>query len=304
MKKIYLSILALCSLQAYSQPFYSESFEGTSGYSFPNGNGVGTSPQDFFDRTDSAGAPPQEAFIYNGYDGSFFIAAEDIDGVLNSTIGVVYLDNIDISGRANLRLTAAFASGTDIDIDGDADSISVQVKIDSGNWVTIGKFEADSATFTSSSGPFNGQFAEDTNGDGFGNGIRLDGSFTDFSWTIPGVGDSLDVRILVDLNSGDEEAAFDNIRISGSLSTTIEEKSQQVEAIKLYPNPAQDYVFISSPTNELVQIDIIDLKGRQIQSTNANGFNMKINTNNLEKGIYILRAHTANRIETLKLQLQ
>lgn len=220
MKKIYTLVLSIISLGAVAQTtFYTQSFETSTGFSFPNGNGVGTSTQDFFDKTDSAGAPPQETFNYNGFDGSFFIAGEDIDGAIASSLGQVYLDNINISGKTNLQFTAAFASGTDIDIDGDADSITVEVKIDNGVWEIIGRFRADSATFTSSSGPFNGQFAEDTNGDGFGDGTRLTGTFTDFTWPIVGSGDSLDVRISMDLQSGDEEAAFDHVRISGVNAT-------------------------------------------------------------------------------------
>ncbi|MFT5666482.1 MAG: hypothetical protein ACI9DK_000667, partial [Vicingaceae bacterium] len=220
MKKFYTFALLFMTLGAIGQTtFYTESFESSSGFSYPNGNGVGTSTQDFFDRTDSAGAPPQEVFNYTGFNGSFFIAGEDIDGALTSSLGQVYLDNIDISGKSNLQFTAAFASGTNIDIDGAADSISVEVRIDNGNWVVVGRFRADSSTFTSSSGPFNGQFAEDTNGDGYGDGTRLTGNFTDFSWPIMGSGDSLDVRISMDLQSGDEEAAFDHVRVSGSNAT-------------------------------------------------------------------------------------
>ena len=195
--------------------FYTESFEGTTGYTFPNGSGVGTSTEDFFDRTDSANAPGQEIFTYNSFDGAYFIAGEDIDGVLSTSTGQVYLDNINISGQSSLSLTAAFASGTDIDIDEAFDRIWVEVKIDGGSWVTIGSFEGDSSTYSSSSGPFNGQFAEDTNGDGNGDGTQLTGTFTDFTWAIAGTGDSLDVRISMDLQSGDEEGAFDNVRISG-----------------------------------------------------------------------------------------
>jgi len=215
MKNLCTILLAFLSFTASSQIFYSQSFETTNGYSFPNGNGVGTNTQDFFDRTDLAGAPAQETFTYNGFDGTFFIAAEDIDGVpLSSSIGQVYLDNIDISSQTNIFVTASFASGTDIDIDEVGDSISVQARIDNGNWVVIGKFEVDSSTYTSTGGPFNGQFAEDTDGDGYGDGVRLNGNFTDFTWPVAGSGDSLDIRIFVDLDAGDEEAAFDNIRVS------------------------------------------------------------------------------------------
>lgn len=215
MKHLLFFLMACISGLSYGQStFYSQSFESTSGYSFPNGNGVGASAEDFFNRTDSASAPLQEVFTYNGYDGNFFIAAEDIDGVLSSSIGQVYIDNININGRSNLSITVALASGTNIDIDEAADSIAVEVKIDNGPWMVVGRFRADSSTFTSTSGPFNGQFAEDTNNDGYGDGALLNGNFQDFTWNIIGSGDSLDVRITVNLNSGDEEAAFDNIRIS------------------------------------------------------------------------------------------
>lgn len=227
MKKIYLLFMGFIAFGASAQSvFYSESFETTTGYSFPNGNGVGISTQDFFDRTDSTNAPAQEVFNYTGFDGNFFIAGEDIDGVLTTSVGVVYIDNIDISGQSNLQFTAAFASGTNIDIDEVGDSIAVEVKIDSGSWVVIGRFRADSAT-TGATG-FNGQFAEDTNNDGYGDGVLLDGNFTDFSWPIVGTGDSLDIRISMRLDAGDEEAAFDNVRISGTPSSTSTNYTLQI----------------------------------------------------------------------------
>ena len=86
MKKIYTFALLFMTLGAIGQTtFYTESFEANSGFSYPNGNGVGTSTQDFFDRTDSSGAPPQEVFNYTGFNGSFFIAGEDINGALTSS---------------------------------------------------------------------------------------------------------------------------------------------------------------------------------------------------------------------------
>ena len=43
MKKIYTLALVFMSLGAIAQAtFYTESFETTSGFSYPNGNGVGT----------------------------------------------------------------------------------------------------------------------------------------------------------------------------------------------------------------------------------------------------------------------
>ena len=295
MKNLY-AILFLCfSLGATCQtPFYTESFESTTGYSFPNGSGVGSSNQDFFGRTDSVSAPPQETFNYSGFDGTFFIAGEDINGAITSSVGEVYMDNIDISGKLNLQFTAAFASGTDIDIDGVADSISVAVKIDNGAWIVIGRFRADSSTFTSSSGPFNGQFAEDTNGDGYGDGVQLTGNFTDFTWPIIGSGDSLDIRISMDLQSGDEEAAFDNVRISGLTSTGISEVAFDENAINLFPNPSAGVIKI----NNLVQgsiVQLISFEGKLLREINSTKSQAQLNLSDFENGVYFLKAGGTTR---------
>lgn len=213
MKNFYAFFIAVlvCSLGFGQTTFFTESFESATGYSFPNGSGG--SGQDFFNRTDLAGAPAQEVFTYTGFDGSFFIAGEDIDAAITSSLGIVLIENIDITNQNSLQFTAAFASGTDIDIDDANDAMWVEVNIDGGGWIEIGRFEADPST-TSGTG-FNGQFAEDTDGDFDGDGTLLNGTFTDFTWAIAGTGSSMDVRISMDLGSGDEEAAFDNVRIAG-----------------------------------------------------------------------------------------
>jgi len=208
---LVLPLLFLWGWVGAQTQFFQESFETTSGYTFPQGNGG--SGQDFFDRTDAAGAPSTEVFTYSGFDGTYFIAGEDIDGTLSGSVGEVLISGINISGQSSLEVTAAFASGTDVDIDESNDAMWVEVRIDGGSWVEIGRFEADPTT-TSGTG-FNGQFAEDTDFDGDGDGTRLDGTFTDFTWAVTGTGSTMDIRISMDLGSGDEEGAFDNLRISG-----------------------------------------------------------------------------------------
>ena len=295
MKNLY-TILFLCfSLGAMCQTtFYTESFESTMGYSFPNGSGVGSSNEDFFGRTDSVSAPPQETFTYSGFDGTFFIAGEDINGAITGSVGEVYIDNIDISGKLNLQFTAAFASGTDIDIDGVADSVSVAVKIDNGAWAVIGRFRADSSTFTSSSGPFNGQFAEDTNGDGYGDGVHLTGNFTDFTWPIIGSGDSLDIRISMDLQSGDEEAAVDNVRISGLTSTGISEAALDKNAINLFPNPAAGVINLENLVQGSI-IQLISLEGKLLKEIKSAKSQVQLNLSDFENGVYFIKAGGTTR---------
>jgi len=304
MKKFYSLLLGFITISAIGQTtFYTESFESLTGYTFPDSSGVGSSTQDFFGRTDSANAPAEEVFQYTGFDGTYFIAGEDINGALKGSIGSIYIDNIDISTHSNLEFTAAFASGTDIDIDETTDSMWVEVKIDSGNWVTIGKFRADSAT-TSATG-FNGQFAEDTNGDGFGDGTRLTGTFTDFTWSITGTGDSLDIRISMDLQSGDEEAAFDHVRIAGTpLTTSINEVIQSASNLLIYPNPTKNQIFVTDKKGIIQAIEMYDISGKLIKSIHTAQQLLVIDVNDLQPNVYLLRIHTANGVTTSKVVVQ
>ena len=304
MKKFYSLILALITISAMGQTtFYTESFESLTGYSFPDSSGVGSSTQDFFGRTDSANAPAEEVFQYTGFDGTYFIAGEDINGVLSGSKGSVFIDNVDISAHSNLEFTAAFASGTDIDIDESTDSMWVEVKIDNGNWVTIGRFRADSAT-TSSTG-FNGQFAEDTNGDGYGDGTRLTGTFTDFTWSIVGSGDSLDIRISMELQSGDEEAAFDYVRIAGTpLTTSINEIVTSESNITVYPNPSSGQLFIKSEKEKIQTIELYDLSGKIVRSLQTPKQLEVIEVNDLPPNLYLLRILTTEGVKTSKVLVQ
>ena len=181
-----------------------ESFESTSGYTYPNNNGG--SGNDFFDRTDIIDYPPTTDHIYSGFDQSYFIAGEDIDGVSSTTsgeVGQVKISNIDITGYQNLKVKGLLAAGANSDYD-NTDGIEVEVKVDKGSWTKIADFKGN-----------NGKLQEDTNLDGTANGTILDGSFEDFVWDVSQTGAQMSVRITMVFNANGEEAAFDNIRVSG-----------------------------------------------------------------------------------------
>ena len=260
-KYLYLFTLLLAYSVHSQSIFYTQSFETeSSGYSFTNN--YGKDDEDFFERTDIAGAPAQAVFTYSGYDGNFFIAGEDIDSIEDgngSKLGEVLIPGIDISGQSALTLTAAFASGTDQDIDEVNDHIWIEVNIDNTGWTEIGRFEADPNT-TAADGT-GGQFAEDTTGNGHGDGTALTGTFTDFTWPIVGTGSSMDVKITMKLNSGDEEAAFDNVRISSAFPTAgsviiteVLDSSEgaSYEYLELFNNSSE---IVSLSTSKLIRLD-------------------------------------------------
>jgi len=84
--------------------------------------------------------------------------------------------------------------------------------------------------------------------------------------------------------------------------TGIEEKSDLPESFELYPNPSKGYVYLSfdnSLTKKFV-VNIYSLTGQKVYSERINKSTTKINTNDFEKGIYLV-VLTGETVLTKKL---
>ena len=85
----------------------------------------------------------------------------------------------------------------------------------------------------------------------------------------------------------DLEVAFNNISALYTISPNIE------GALKLYPNPVTDRLYISLPTDDVVTLNVFDVLGKIVNTFQvSNEFN-SINTENLANGIYIVRIQTS-----------
>jgi len=73
----------------------------------------------------------------------------------------------------------------------------------------------------------------------------------------------------------------------------IEDDFQQ--EIKLYPNPAKDFVNLNLPANETYQVKLLNLNGQMIQSMEAYG-NTRLNVRNLKVGMYFITIQTDQSI--------
>lgn len=206
-----LSLFLLFSgLTAHAQTtLLFEDFEdATVGYAtsvpeFTDGGG------DFFIRTD--GSDIGYYMEYSDVQGSNYFAACDLDGEGATLPLTMTWSGIDIAGVENIGFSALFAEdvgyGGDDDWD-DADYVHVEYQIDGGGWNNLLWFENDG---TGS----NKKAYEDTDFDGTGDGAALTDAFAAFTKSIEGTGATLDLRITLNLNAGDEDIAFDNITISG-----------------------------------------------------------------------------------------
>ena len=82
-------------------------------------------------------------------------------------------------------------------------------------------------------------------------------------------------------------------------------KGGSVESNKIivYPNPANENIFIVSP-NEIFEVSILNSIGQSIYESNINDINIQINTSNFDSGIYIIRIETINGMETHKVTIK
>jgi hypothetical protein len=96
------------------------------------------------------------------------------------------------------------------------------------------------------------------------------------------------------------------VRLQPSGFVGVEDRAGRGK-LKLWPNPALDYVQVSLPdVNELItHVDIYDLQGRVVSQVSLQDFSGgKINIQQLMPGIYLLSATSAKGVYTQKLVVQ
>src|SRR5690606_12078067 len=156
---------------------------------------------------------------YTGQSGTTFWAGENHGGLFgagNEEQNIVF-SNINISGKTGLTFKGLFAANNQ----GAAfenmalgashsDYMIVEYNIDGGAYQPLFSFFANNNT---ASGVNNKSLAEDTNGDGIGNGTILTANFTTFTKSIAGTGTTLTLRVRCSSNGNNEEMAFDNFQL-------------------------------------------------------------------------------------------
>ncbi|MEY3397556.1 MAG: hypothetical protein RL220_150, partial [Bacteroidota bacterium] len=191
---------------------WSESFEVDGlGTNYTVSNTFLNTANDFFTRTNGSNISNTSG-AYNGQDGSFFWAGEDVDDVTAPNLGdalaykVITFSPINISGATNLEFRGLFATGNTGGGWDFADTLYVQYNVDGAGWVKVMQFA--SLTTGTNTGLYH-----DTNLDGLGEGVQLNPTFQLFTANIPATGSSLQIRLRCSSNSGAEEFAFDLLSV-------------------------------------------------------------------------------------------
>lgn len=200
---IFFSVYLKSQTTIYTLDFETPGAYTTSITEFSDGS------YDFFTRTD--GSNIGSAYVVGGIQGSYYFAAQDIDGDGASLPVYLYIDDVDISTYTNLQLKVYLAEDDDgSNQDWDAsDYVHFDYDINnSGSFSNLLWIENDGSSTNSE--PF-----IDTDYDGIGDGTAITSTFTQFANDISGTGSLIDIRISFNLNSGDEDIAIDNIEIVG-----------------------------------------------------------------------------------------
>jgi len=77
-------------------------------------------------------------------------------------------------------------------------------------------------------------------------------------------------------------------------------KDYQIQAVSVYPNPAQDRVFFQS-AEAIQKITLYDFSGSKIKEFSPNSSKAEINVSGLSSGIYLAEIQTAKGSRTEKV---
>jgi hypothetical protein len=148
---------------------------------------------------------------YTGGEATYWWGGQDQDDDGGSDERTILFTNINISGYTSLKLRTLFASDSDATTGFDSvDYIHVQYRINGGNWQDLLWFENLGETY-------NDPLAVDGDFDGVGDpaGRQLTAAFQEFTNSISGSGSVLDIQVEAHADTGGDEWAMDNLRVTG-----------------------------------------------------------------------------------------
>lgn len=79
----------------------------------------------------------------------------------------------------------------------------------------------------------------------------------------------------------------------------IEPVGTEKTSIQLFPNPAQEYVNITS-SEKMMSVQVFNSMGQQVITNTAGGNALQLNTQNLESGLYVVQVRTESGFATRK----
>ena len=97
--------------------------------------------------------------------------------------------------------------------------------------------------------------------------------------------------------------SFDELRVATTTPDLFLSVAQnEIAGLSVYPNPANNVLFIETELNEVKNIAIYDLLGKQVLNTTT--ASTEVNVSNLNSGLYIVKITEAGKTATKKLVIE
>lgn len=78
-----------------------------------------------------------------------------------------------------------------------------------------------------------------------------------------------------------------------------------LDKVQIYPNPVTSgKIYINAETNSVKAIELYDMLGKRILTTEMNGYQKELNVSNLKAGVYILKLSEKNNSITRKIVIK
>lgn len=253
---------------------------------------------DYFLRTD--GSTIAEDAEFSNRFGSFFFGAQDLDGEGASLPLELNINDIDISGKniTGFSVYLAEDKASDAAYDWDkSDYVKFQYDVDnSGTFTDLFWIYGDGSTF-------NSQPSIDADFDALGDGVDfLTDVFTEIITSLDINGTTLDIKIIFNLNGGDEDIAIDNLSLKETvISTAI--THLDAEKVNIYPNPNNGNFFIKlgSAFKSNVTIEVFNMMGKKVFETNSSDQKTEVDLRAMKRGIYFIRVMDGENIYSQKI---
>ncbi len=107
--------------------------------------------------------------------------------------------------------------------------------------------------------------------------------------------------LLTETNDPQSSTQYLDFTFETKNHTSAYQLEENLPNLKIYPNPYTDYLYFSNPSNETVQVDLLDIKGASLKSFSLSPqSNTYINTENLPS-IYAARCMNSSQVKTIPL---
>ena len=92
---------------------------------------------------------------------------------------------------------------------------------------------------------------------------------------------------------------MDNVYFS-KVATTLSTAKFEISNVKMYPNPVSNYLTIEA-NSTIEKVSVYNLLGQEVLSRSPKSNSATLQTNNLQKGIYIVRTDIDGKVTTTKI---